>query len=101
MPAAAWSTERELAQLHQDLGRQNDLDRHVLVAGAVDARNGESQPSIRPTPAAANGLDGACWPATVSHHGIDGNVRLMQEATEFNLHRGYLHKIPDISCSVG
>jgi hypothetical protein len=28
------------------------------------------------------GLDRACCPAIVSHHGIDGNVRLMQEATE-------------------
>ena len=27
------------------------------------------------------GLDRACCPATVSHHGIDDNVRLMQETT--------------------
>jgi hypothetical protein len=27
------------------------------------------------------GLDRACCPAIVSHHGIDGDVRLMQETT--------------------
>jgi hypothetical protein len=27
------------------------------------------------------GLDRACCPATVSHHGIDDDVRLMQETT--------------------
>ncbi|WP_374226595.1 hypothetical protein [Bradyrhizobium sp. SRL28] len=30
------------------------------------------------------GLDRVCCPATVSHHGIDDNVRLMQETTEIS-----------------
>ncbi len=42
------------------------------------------------------GLDRACCPATVSHHGIDDDVRLIKKPLRFNLHRGLLHKISDI-----
>src|SRR5437667_5253836 len=76
-------------------------DQHDEPAGAKprdnDRANGVDPPSdpvarVWPTsklskggPAAPAcggcGLDRACCPATVSHHGIDDNVRLMQETT--------------------